>query len=86
MRRPTADSGVTVGGLTDDTKVGRRIDQDPEARPHQRLVVDDDDGDHVMTASRGRLAMTANPPPGRNPALRVPPKSATRSRMPTMPW
>ena len=34
----------------------------------------------------GRIAWTRNPPPVAGPAVRVPPRAVTRSRMPISPW
>ena len=48
---------LAVGRLADDGDVVLRVEQRPEAAPHQRLVVGDDDGDHG--ASTGRCAADA---------------------------
>ena len=67
-----------------DVRLG--LEDHAKAGAHQRLVVDDQNADrHQAAGLTGSRATTANPPPGRGPALKAPPKSATRSRMPMIP-
>ena len=51
-----------------------------EARPDEALVVAEQDADHS-----GRRARTAKPPPSRGPVSSSPPKTDTRSCMPSEP-
>src|SRR5690606_16557005 len=67
-----------------------RVDEHPQPRAEQRLIVDegDADGAHVPTVSRvnGIVARTRNRPLVPSLASSSPPASVARSRMPGMPW
>ena len=76
------DGHLAVLGLAHHLDVVVGVEDHAEAGAHEGLVVDDEDAD----AHRGRRALTANPPPGRLPAVSSPPRRSTRSRMPTSPW
>jgi peptidoglycan/LPS O-acetylase OafA/YrhL len=85
------DGLPAVEGLADDVDVRLGVEDQPEARPDQGLVVGEQHPDaHGVTGSRsaaaGRTACTANPPSGDGCAVTVPPAAAARSRMPTMPY
>src|SRR5262249_52972542 len=81
-----ADGVVAVGGLADDVDVVLGVEDHAEPGSDEFLVVDDEHFDApVPLALRGIRATTANPPSGRYRASSWPPKSATRSRMPTIP-
>ena len=75
---------LTVLGLTDDLDVLLRLEDHPEPGADQRLVVDDQHADHDGAPS-GRLARTRKPPVGCGAASSEPPKTLTRSRIPTRP-
>jgi hypothetical protein len=73
-------------GLGDDLDVVVDPQDHGEAPADQCLVVDHGDSDaHAGSVPVGRWATTPNPPPGRGPASRVPPRSRALSRIPTMP-
>src|SRR5439155_8100409 len=58
----------TVGRLGHHLDVGCGLEDHAKPRPNQRLVVADDDANAHRLDSRGSLATTAYPPPGRGPA------------------
>ena len=82
------DGRPAVLGLADHLHLLAGLQQHAESEPVHLLVVDQDDPDgHAPSRVRtGRTARRANPPPGRGPALRVPPWAAIRSRMPVRPY
>ncbi len=69
-------------GLAGHVDIGCLLDQHPQARADQRLIVgqDDPDGHRAGAGSGSRTAMR-KPPPGRGPAEKSPLSSAARSRM-----
>src|SRR5262249_28052139 len=71
----------TVARLADDRDVVLGIEQRPEPRPHQHLVVGEHDPDH----RGGHAATTRKPPSSAGPASSRPPVATTRSRIPMMP-
>jgi hypothetical protein len=73
---------VPVRRLGDDFDVGLGVEDEPEAAAHQRLVVSEQDADHVGSGSR---AQTVKPPPSARAASSSPPNIAARSRIPTSP-
>src|SRR5215470_7899454 len=75
-----------VAGLADDLEVRRGVDEHAETSAHERLVIGHDYADHPATSAIGKHARTRNPPSGRGPAANSPPNTATRSRMPMIPW
>jgi hypothetical protein len=58
---------VAVLGLADDVDLVVSLEDQAEAAAHERLVVGEQDADHV-----GRTARTAYPPSSRARVLRVP--------------
>ncbi len=46
------DRGESVGGFADDFEVGLGVEDDPEAGPHEFLVVGDQDAGHVDLGER----------------------------------
>src|SRR5215472_8313891 len=78
-----------VCGLAHDLDVRLGVQEQAEAGSDHRVVVDDDDadrhGDQASCPGAGRVATTWNPPPATGPASRLPPNSATRSRIPIRP-
>ena len=52
------DAGRPVGGLTDHLDVIGPLQQRPDARAHQVLVVDDQDADHGAGIGNGNTAST----------------------------
>src|SRR5262249_45020263 len=76
---------AAVARLAGDAQIWLGFQQHPQALPDQVLVVGDQDADHDGSPT-GSRAQTVNPPPGRGPARRSPPNTATRSRMPASPW
>ena len=83
-RPESAGHGPAVGCRTDDLDVVAGVEQRRETRADQALVVGEQDADHGAGLT-GRRALTRNPPPGRNPADRLPPSAVARSRMPVIP-
>src|SRR3954454_11381763 len=79
------DSGVAVGGLTDDLDARLRVEDHGEAGTHQVLVVGHQHAHRHRRTSVGSSASTVHPPSGAGPARRVPPSSCTRSVMPSSP-
>ena len=75
-----------VFGLADDLEVRPALDDQAKPAAHERLVVGDRDADAQLASSIGSSAVTPKPPPGAAPAVRVPPRSASRSRMPIRPF
>src|SRR5207245_2507820 len=61
------------------------LEQLAEARPDERLVIDDQDA-NGHRSSYGIRALTTKPPPAGAPVSSVPPCSSTRSRMPASPY
>src|SRR5262249_28659651 len=88
-RAEQLERGGTVASLADHRHVRLRLQDHAEPRPHQFLVVDEQDPDaHATPAgagASGNVATTSNPPPGRGPAATEPPYIATRSRIPVRP-
>ena len=83
------DGLATVRRFAHDLEVGFGIEDQRESGSNERLVVDDADTQHQVaraTSSRGIVAATRNPPPGRGPACSVPWNRSTRSRIPMIPW
>ena len=78
------DGLVAVLRFADDLEIVLHLEDRAEARPHECLVVGDEDADHAVPA--GSRARTANPPSIALPVSSVPPYSRTRSRMPVIPW
>src|SRR5262249_27664970 len=78
------------GRLAHHLEVALGVQDHAEPRPHERLVVDDQDADVVPFAHEvppmGIRALTTKPPPLRGPLSSVPPTTAIRSFMPTSPW
>ena len=73
-------------GLGYDLDVVLVVEDHGEPAAHQCLVIDHHDTDaHASPPPSGRRATTRKPPPARGLAVRLPPKSSARSRMPTMP-
>src|SRR5690606_39665409 len=75
-------------GLAHDLQVGLGAEEAGEAAPDEVLVVGQGDADHG--ASRGIVAATRKPPPPvasgcAGPAVRRPPSSSARSRIPSRP-
>ena len=88
VRAERLDQGERLGpvvGLADDGDVRLGVEDHPQPGADELLVVDEQHPDHVGPLSNGSRACTENPPPGRGPVCRLPPYSATRSRMPTSP-
>jgi hypothetical protein len=80
--RERLERGAAIAGLADHLHVGLRLDEHPETRPDEGLVVDEEDpGAHAA----GRTAWTSKPPSSRGPAVSRPSWTSTRSRMPTSP-
>ena len=76
-------SGPGLGHYIDVVLV---IEDHGKPATHQRLVIDHDDTNaHAGPPPIGRRAMTRKPPSTRGPAVRLPPKSSARSRMPMIP-
>jgi hypothetical protein len=76
-----------VAGLRHDLHVALSLEDHPEARADERLVVDEGDADAHRSPSAARIgsrARTEKPEPS-GPASNVPPSIATRSRIPTSP-
>jgi hypothetical protein len=66
-----AISRLAVAGLADHLDVGLGVQQRAKARPHQRLVVGEQDPDHRAPA-KGRRARTPNPPTRPGSGVQVP--------------
>ncbi len=82
-RRTASTPWATAAGLSEDLDlVG--FEHHSKSDADHFLVVDDHHGGHGVT-SMGSRALRWNPPPDIGSATRVPPKTATRSRMPTRP-
>src|SRR5690606_34534433 len=84
-----ADGLFTIARLSRDAD-GRIVLQEPaEAPPHQRVIVDEQNGDGVCHAAApvptGTLKRTSVPPPGGSRNSIVPPSSSARSRIATSP-
>src|SRR5205085_756979 len=69
-------------GLADNLDVVLVLQQQPQARADDRVVVDDE---HPDAHPSGTSIFSVVPAFLRDSTLRVPPSSATRSRMPSMP-
>src|SRR4029453_16873595 len=78
------DRREAVRGLADDLEARLGLEDHPEARAYERLVVGDQDLRHALLSS-GRWALTTKPPPFRGPDSSEPPTSDTRSRSPAGP-
>ena len=95
MAAGQAQRRIPVAGLGHDLDVRLGLEDHPEPRPDQRLIVRDQDaqrpvgheadGSEPTVRSSGSHARTAYPPPTRGPASSVPPTRDARSRMPTRP-
>src|SRR5947207_14736746 len=71
----------------DDLQVRLILQHRDQSVPHDGMVVDDEDADHVVSSrGSGILIFTVVPPRGRLCTCNRPPTSAARSRIPTMPW
>lgn len=79
--RHQRDGLRAVARLADDVDVVRVVQDHPQSGAHEGLVVGDDHPDRHV----GRVARTANPRSGRGPASKVPPRTFTRSRIPSRP-
>src|SRR5918994_2920179 len=75
--------GLGAGrGLAAHLDVVGALEQHPEARADERLVVGEQDSDaHAEALGVGSRACTRMPPPGAAPAWSVPPTAAARSRI-----
>ncbi len=69
-----------VVGLGHHLHVGLALDQHAQARPHDPVVVGDQDADQ-----RGTRSVIVVPPPGAERTSSSPPTSRARSAMPTRP-
>src|SRR6266536_4118601 len=88
VRTAAADhlqSGAAVGRLADQCQVRLPLDEYPQTHAKERLVVGQDNPDHLAPPGSGSRAVTVKPPPSRGPAVRLPPADSTRSRMPDRP-
>jgi hypothetical protein len=84
-RRQLLHRLATVGTLGDDLKAVRRRQDSGEARPDDRLVVDDGDSDHrLLPFSTGSSHRTRQPSPV-GPAANSPPSAVARSCIPISP-
>src|SRR5690606_31822894 len=83
-----------VRGLPHDLHVRCGLQDHPQPRAHQLLVVDHENRDHgfsstvrgVSAGVTGMAARTHHPPSDSGPATNVPPTRASRSRNPTRPY
>src|SRR4029453_17228395 len=78
-----------IACLTGDLEVGLRLHEHAHARAEQGLVVDERDADAAHAGLAGCAGMCArkwNIPSAPASALRLPPASCARSRMPGIPW
>ena len=81
------DGLEAVARFGDDIDVGLVLEDHRKAATHEGLVVDDGDADgHVLSISKGMWALTRKRSGGSGSAVKVPPSSAARSRMPAMPY
>src|SRR6185437_6087082 len=78
------DGGGTVARFADDLDVRLGVEDHLEPGTDQRLVIDDQDADHVASL-RGSRAETVQPCGERGPRDTSPPKAMTRSRIPSRP-
>ena len=76
---------ASVRHLGDDLDAGLGVEDHRQARPHEILVVGDEDPDHAGTPAFGNVATTAQPPLARGPDVKVPPSSLARSLIPRRP-
>ena len=79
------DRLAPVGRVPDDLDIRLRVEDHRQAGADELLVVGDEHADDHCPPARGRTAETVQPLPGPGPASRVPPSSAARSVMPTIP-
>ena len=99
-RGTSSSASRPSAGLADHRQRRLRLEDHAQPLADHRLVVDQDDADHdaspAVTAGAvavgvdgdagiGSLALTRQPPPGRGPAVNVPPAAVTRSRIPSSP-
>ena len=83
-RRGRVHRVLAVDRLAHDLEVVLGLDEHPQARADEVLVVGDEHADaHAGTAARGSRAWT--PKPGTAPVLRSPPHAARRSAIPRSP-
>ena len=75
-----------VFGFADDLQVRPALDDQSKPAANERLVVGDRDPDAQLPSSIGISAVTPKPPPSAAPAVRAPPRSASRSRIPIRPF
>ena len=76
------DRVARSAGLADRFEIVLRVEQELEARPHDRMIVHDQDADAHRTGTSAAIVV---PPPGLVSIAIRPSSSATRSRIPTMP-
>ena len=83
LQGPGLEDGVAgIAGLAHRLEVVRRLEQQPQAAAHHRVVVDDE---HPDAHETGTSATTVVPAPGRDSISSLPSISASRSRMPRRP-
>src|SRR5665811_2328549 len=80
-RASLEDSLAPVARLADGLDVGRRVEHVAQPGPHDRMVVDDQDADHL----RGTSATIVVPAPSLDSICSRPFSSAMRSSIPTRP-
>src|SRR5690606_9514412 len=95
MRHRGEDRLTPIGGLRHHLDVGGVFEEGTEPRPHQSLVVRDEDPDRIALVgtgheagsigSAGSHARTTNPPASPGDASKRPPTDSTRSRIPWRP-
>src|SRR5262249_13552443 len=78
--------GPAIGRLAHHADVLAGLQQHPEPRPDQGLVVGEQHPYHPASPVRGSVALTSKPPSPRGPAVTSPPTAAARSAIPASPW
>lgn len=81
--RRLLDRLLPVAGFPHELEVGLPVEDHPQPRQHEGLIVDGQHPDHCSPPS-GRVALTSKPP-FRGPASKAPPRSPTRSSSPISP-
>ena len=80
LQRPRLEDGVArVACLADRLEIVLRVHEQPEARPDDAVVIDDEDSNAHVT---GNCTTSVVVTPGCDSIRRLPPRSATRSRIP----
>ena len=74
-----------VLGLADDLQVGRGADHEPQAGPHERVVVDDQHPDRRAHDGHGSHAQTRKSPARGRPVLEAPAREADALLQPDQP-